>query len=225
LVIYKIFMDKKNKKSKEEQEKNEKAEDSELVEPTNKEPARNASPARQSDDSHSDGHSDAGGEKSEEPKKTAGGEPVESIVSKEEEYLNNWKRAMADFENYKKRQIESQKDLLRYSLEGITMQILPVLDNFHASTDHIPEDQKDNQWVVGIMHIQKQLEDLLKNNEIEEIQTKEGDEFDPKIHEAIKNDQKGEKDEPELKNKIEKVLQKGYKIGGKVIRPTRVVVE
>ena len=111
-----------------------------------KKPARNAS------------QGDAGGEKIKEAE---GGEPVESIVSKEEEYLNNWKRAVADFENYKKRQAESQKDLLRFSLEGIIMQILPVLDNFHASTDHIPEDQKSNAWVVGIMHIQKQLEDLL----------------------------------------------------------------
>lgn len=137
--------------------------------------------------------------------------------------LNGWKRCQADFENYKKRQAESQKDLLRYSLEGIIMQILPVLDNFHASTDHIPEDQKSNAWVVGIMHIQKQLEDLLKVNEIEEIEAKIGDEFNPAIHEAVADANLQNKSEST--NKISKVIQKGYKIGGKVIRPTRVVVE
>ena len=163
--------------------------------------------------------------KDKKNKEAEGGEPVESIVSKEEEYLNKWKRAVADFENYKKRQAESQKDLLRYSLEGIIMQILPVLDNFHASTDHIPEDQKSNAWVVGIMHIQKQLEDLLKLNEIEEIEAKVGDEFDPAIHEAVQKDTKETNKDTEETNKISKVLQKGYMIGGKVIRPARVVVE
>jgi molecular chaperone GrpE len=171
-------------------------------------------------------------ETQETEEKPAIDDPVESIVSKEEEYLNNWKRAVADFENYKKRQAESQKDLLRYSLEGIIMQILPVLDNFHASTDHIPEDQKSNAWVVGIMHIQKQLEDLLKNNEVEEIEAKIGDEFNPRLHEAIKVENKihpvksaeGGPDKPEF-NRVNKVIQKGYMIGGKVIRPTRVVVE
>lgn len=179
--------------------------------------------------------------KDKEEKKAEGGEPAEptngetenlpageeekpaEIVNKEEEYLNNWKRAIADFENYKKRQAESQKDLLRYSLEGIIMQILPVLDNFHASTDHIPEDQKSNAWVVGIMHIQKQLEDLLKTNEIEEIEAKIGDEFDPAIHEAIAD--ANQRMKSESTNKINKIIQKGYMIGGKVIRPTRVVVE
>ncbi len=140
--------------------------------------------------------------------------------------LDGWKRCLADFENYKKRQEESRKDLLRYSTEGIVMQIIPVLDNFQSATAHIPEDQKDGAWVVGIMHIQKQLENVLKENGVEEIDVKAGDNFDTKFHEAVHIKEcaacaQGKK----FENKISEIILKGYKIGERVIRPARVVVE
>lgn len=142
--------------------------------------------------------------------------------------MNGWKRCQADFENYKKRQAESQKDLIRYSTQNIILQILPVIDNFQMSIDHIPEDQKNGQWVQGIMYIQKQLENILTENGAEEINLKEGDDFDANFCEAVL-DKENEKDEDtkkeEYKNKIKKVILKGYKIGDKVIRPLRVVVE
>ena len=147
--------------------------------------------------------------------------------------LDGWKRSLAEFENYKKMQAESQKDRIRYATENIVMQIIPVIDNFQASTSHIPEDQKDNPWVTGIMYIQKQLENVLVENGIEEIDMKVGDNFDTKYCEAVSDgcchdeecqDKKcGEK--KKFKNKIKKVISKGYKIGDKVIRAARVIVE
>jgi len=138
--------------------------------------------------------------------------------------LDGWKRCQADFENHKKRQAESQKDMMKYLTEGIVMQVLPVLDNFRISTEHVPEDQKNSPWVVGIMHIQKQLTDVLKDNGVEEIETKAGDEFDPNIHEAVGNDERAEENKEEKKNKVAKVILHGYKMGGKVVRPVRVQV-
>lgn len=149
--------------------------------------------------------------------------------------LDGWKRCQADFENYKKRQETLQWELAKYSGLNLIMQILPVLDNFHASTDHIPADQKDNPWVVGIMYIQKQLEKILEDNGVKEIKTKAGDEFDPKIHEAIKDSQQptvegsgknkneggGKTNNREL---IERVALKGYKMEDRVIRAARVIV-
>lgn len=147
--------------------------------------------------------------------------------------LDGWKRSLAEFENYKKMQAESQKDRIRYATENIVMQIIPVIDNFQASTSHIPEDQKDNPWVTGIMYIQKQLENVLVENGIEEIDIKVGDNFDTKYCEAVSDgcchdeecqDKKcGEK--KKFKNKIKKVISRGYKIGDKVIRAARVIVE
>ncbi len=145
--------------------------------------------------------------------------------------LENWKRTQADFENYKKMQAESQKDLLKYATQNIILQIIPVLDNFQMSTAHIPEDQKDGGWVTGIMYIQKQLETVLTENGVEEIAPKVGDNFDPVFHEAIADKAcecdhcDCEKEKEKFKNKIKIVMMKGYKIGDKVIRAARVAVE
>jgi molecular chaperone GrpE (heat shock protein) len=100
--------------------------------------------------------------------------------------------------------------------------MLPILDNFHASTDHIPEEQKNGAWVVGIMHIQKQLETFLKDNGVEEIETKAGDKFSPDIHEAVHQEESGIKNQES--GKIVRVISKGHKIGNKVIRAVRVIV-
>lgn len=233
------------------------------------EPARNASPAR-SDAATSGEHSDAGeGGKNkenvladekvdapeEEAKKTTD-TPKEDHKKetrkffkragkhecREEEYLFGWKRCMADFENYKKRQQENQKSLGEYLKIDSTLQILPVIDNFRSATEHIPTEQKEAPWVVGIMYIQKQLEDILKENGVTEMDVKVGDEFDPNLHEAVSdsklparnashNDAGGRMEsestngDKELGNKIKKIVLKGYKLGEKVIRAARVVVE
>ncbi|PJA87530.1 MAG: nucleotide exchange factor GrpE [Candidatus Moranbacteria bacterium CG_4_9_14_3_um_filter_40_7] len=143
--------------------------------------------------------------------------------TKEEEYLEGWKRCQADFENYKKRQETLQWELAKYSGLNLIMQILPVLDNFYASTDHIPADQKENPWVIGIMYIQKQLEKILEDNGVKEIEAKTGDDFDPRIHEAVHNSQ--QEKEKEGRHKIAKVTLKGYWMEERIIRAARVIVE
>lgn len=151
---------------------------------------------------------------------------IEQLAKKAAENLDGWQRCQADFENYKKRSSESQKDLVKYATQSIILEILPVIDNFHASTDHIPAEQKDNSWVTGIMYIQKQLENIVTENGVEEIEVKVGGNFDPIYHEAIEDKECVDcKVDHKYKNKIKKVLTKGYKIGDRVIRAARVVVE
>lgn len=148
------------------------------------------------------------------------------LEKKSKEYLDGWKRCQADFENYKKTQAESQKDILRYASQNIILQILPVLDNFQASIAHIPADQKEGAWVQGIMYIQKQLEGVLLENGVDEIEAKPGSNFDPKFHEAVADKEcKKCKGEIEYENKIDRVISKGYKIGDRIIRPARVIVK
>ncbi len=65
---------------------------------------------------------------------------IDQLSKKALENLSGWQRCQADFENYKKRSAESQKDLVRYATQSIILEILPVIDNFHASTDHIPAE-------------------------------------------------------------------------------------
>lgn len=140
---------------------------------------------------------------------------------KAEEYLSDLKRVQADFENYKKRQAESQKELGGYLIEKLVLDIIPVLDNFRAATMHVPPEQKESPWVVGIQYIEKQLEDVVKQNGVEVIEAKVGDEFDPTIHEAVSH----ESEEESEKQVIAKVLQNGFRLGGKVIRPAKVSVK
>lgn len=143
--------------------------------------------------------------------------------------LDHWKRAVADFENYKKSKMNLERDMAGRAVEDFAYRLLPVVDNFHASTDHIPEDQKTSGWVQGIMYIQKQLEQVLGEMDVVEIETHVGDVFDPSLHEAVEHTDQSEsvKDQKESEKKediVEKILTRGYKRGERMIRPVRVVV-
>jgi len=130
--------------------------------------------------------------------------------------LDSWKRCQADFENYKKDQAKAREEFIRYSKMDIIEQILPVLDNFEASLAHVPEKNKENGWVEGIIYIKKQLEDVLRNNDILEIPVKIGDKFNPEIHEAVGGDGR--------KQKVAKIIQKGHRMNGRIIRAAKVEV-
>lgn len=136
--------------------------------------------------------------------------------------LNSWRRCLADFDNYKKRQSENQKEFTQYAAEGVIADMLPVLDNFHAATEHIPEGEADNPWVTGIMFIQQQMEKIFEESGVIKIKINIGDEFDPHMMETVKNDDVSELHEDA---KIIKIAQPGYMIGQKVLRPARVILE
>jgi molecular chaperone GrpE len=131
-----------------------------------------------------------------------------------ENHLDSWKRCQADFENFKKDQAKAREEFAKYAKMDVIEQILPVLDNFEASLAHVPEEKKSNGWVEGITHIKRQIEDVLKNNDVEEIAVKIGDKFSPALHEAAAGE--GER--------VKKVLRKGYKLNGRVVRAARVEV-
>lgn len=157
---------------------------------------------------------------------------------KSNEYLNDLKRLQAEFENYKRRQAANQKELGGYLIEKLVLDIVPVLDNFRAATEHVPEEAKDSPWVTGIQYIEKQLEKVLIDNGVTPIEAKEGDEFDPRLHEAVGavgtegsepvEERSVEGEVKEVENSVHfivKVVQKGYRLGEKVIRPARVIVK
>ncbi len=146
----------------------------------------------------------------------------------EQGYLTDLKRLQADFDNYKKRQEVQQKELGGYLIEKLVLDIIPVLDNFRSATMHVPPEQKDSPWVVGIQYIEKQLETVLVDNGVTPIDAEPGEAFDPNLHEAVGTEEGGEAEGSESVeekgHKIAKVLQKGYKVGAKVVRAARVNV-
>lgn len=136
------------------------------------------------------------------------------------ENLAGWQRAAADLENLKKRTSLEKEEYRKYCLEDAVLQILPVLDNFKLATNHVPEDQKDSSWLAGVMHIQKQLSDVIASWGVEEVEIKPGDEFNPEIADAIESVESAEFES----GRIVRVAQSAYQMNGKIIRHAKVVV-
>ena len=131
-----------------------------------------------------------------------------------------WQRTQADFDNYRKR-IESERQgwSAQVQLELIE-KLLPILDNFELAIAHVPQQEKSSNWIVGILHIQKQFENMLRDIGVEKIEIKIGDEFNPNLHEAI-----AAQPSPNLKhNQISKIVATGYRQEDKIIRPVKVEV-
>lgn len=151
---------------------------------------------------------------------------IVELGKKVEEYLDGWRRCQAEFENYRRVQGDAQRDLVKYATQNLILELIPVLDNFRSATEHVPEEQKESAWVTGIMHIRKQLEQVLESGGLEEIAVKEGDNFDPAVHEAVEDKECVHcQADKKYRNRIKRVAQGGYRMGERVIRPARVVVE
>lgn len=136
------------------------------------------------------------------------------------EYQEKWQRALADLENQRKRH-EADKPLWnRMATASLIEELLPVVDNFYRALEHIPEDQKADPWVSGIMYIQKNLLDVFEQRGLKEMEVKAGDQFDPSKHEAIGTAW----DENFAEDMIIEVSQRGYLLGEVVLRPARVIV-
>lgn len=133
-----------------------------------------------------------------------------------DEYLAGWQRAKADYENLQKETQAKLAVLTDHTKASLLTEIIPILDNFAKAIEHVPEDQQNQDWVVGVFHIKKQLEDFLNNNGLEKIDTI-GQDFDETLHEAVGNE-KGQE------GKILKEVSSGYKLNGKVIIPAKVIV-
>jgi molecular chaperone GrpE (heat shock protein) len=139
---------------------------------------------------------------------------------KERGYLSDLQRLQADFANYKRRQEESQKELRGFLVEKFLVDLLPVMDNFRMATGHVPAEAVESPWVTGITYIEKQLEKVLEENGVTTLTVQVGDTFDPALHEAVSQSEEAQSGE----QRVAQVLQNGYKIGERIVRPAKVVV-
>lgn len=138
-----------------------------------------------------------------------------------EENLAGWQRERADFENYRRRMEKRSLEFIKFANKELLLKILPILDSFGEALKHTPKGWEKTSWTQGIICIKKHLENILKAEGLEEIVIKRGDKFDPCVCEAI---EKRESQKERKECRIIGVLQKGYVLNGKVIRPARVKV-
>lgn len=137
----------------------------------------------------------------------------EAEAQDSEKYL----RLMAEFQNFKRRTAKEKTDIHAYANEKIIGDLLPVLDNFERAL--ATGGSEAESFVKGMELIFTQLKTALENAGLKEIEAL-GQEFDPNVHNAVMTEDSEEHDD----NHISKVLQKGYKLNDKVIRPSMVVV-
>ena len=141
---------------------------------------------------------------------------VDELQLEKEKYL----RLFAEFENYKKRTARERIELFSTASEEVMTSLLPILDDFDRASAEI-EKNKDDEIFKGIILIQNKFTDALKSKGLSLIEVKEGDEFSADDHEAVTQI---EAPSAKLKGKIIDVIEKGYKLGDKIIRYPKVVI-
>ena len=137
--------------------------------------------------------------------------------SAEEQESERYMRLMAEFQNFKRRAAKEKSDIHAFANERIVGDLLPVLDNFERALDTETDDFEG--YVKGMALIFEQLKTALEKAGLKEIEAL-GLEFDPNVHNAVMTDNTDEYEN----DRISKVLQKGYKLNDKVIRPSMVAV-
>jgi molecular chaperone GrpE len=129
-------------------------------------------------------------------------------------------RLFAEFENYKKRTTKERIELFKTAGQEVMVSLLPVLDDFdRAYTEISKTEEKD--LLKGVELIKNKLNNTLKSKGLEVVELKPGDDFNADIHEAITQIPAPSED---LKGKIVDILEKGYKLGDRVIRFPKVVI-
>ena len=131
-------------------------------------------------------------------------------------YLENWRRAEADFENYKRRVEQERAESAKFASMALILNILPVVDDLERAFKSIPEKLAHLTWTEGIRLIHRKLQATLEAQGVTEIQAL-GETFDPSIHEAVGQTAGKE-------GKVIEEAQKGYRLHGRVIRPSFVIV-
>ncbi|HYX75982.1 MAG TPA: nucleotide exchange factor GrpE [Gaiellaceae bacterium] len=143
-------------------------------------------------------------------------EQVAALEAERDERLNDLKRVAAEFDNYRKRVARDQESLVARAHERLVKELLPVLDDLERALA-AAENHEEAQLEEGVRLVHRELDDALRREGLAEIETV--GRFDPHVHEALLS-QPSDEDE----GTIIEVVQKGYLLGDRVVRPARVVV-
>ena len=135
---------------------------------------------------------------------------------KADDYLDSWKRAQADFQNYKRRAEQQRLEMGVYANSQLILELLPVLDDFERAVDSLTPKLAKLDWVHGIRLVESKLRKTLEAQGVTPIRAV-GEAFDPNLHEAVMH-VKGED------GKVVQELQKGYRLHDKILRPSKVTV-
>lgn len=143
---------------------------------------------------------------------------VEELTAELAELNAQYARAVADYQNLRRRSEESRHEQARHTLAAVIINYLPILDDLERALESVHEHEElaDHQWVEGVRMVERKFRSVLEAGGVREIEA-EGLPFDPQVHAAISY-------APGPKDQVVALAQRGYVVGDFVIRAASVVV-
>jgi len=139
------------------------------------------------------------------------------VTAERDEYLDLAQRVQAEYDNYRKRALRDQERLVAHAHERLVKELLPILDDLERALE-AAKRHEEAALVDGVKLVQKSLRKALEKEGLAEIETDGA--FDPHVHEAMLT-RPGEGAEP---GSVVEVVQRGYRVGDRVVRPAKVIV-
>ncbi|HEX4677741.1 MAG TPA: nucleotide exchange factor GrpE [Gaiellaceae bacterium] len=139
-----------------------------------------------------------------------------SVTKERDEYLDALQRLKAEFDNYRKRVARDQQELAARAHERLVKELVPILDDLERALEAVAQHE-EAQLEEGVRLVHRSLGDLLTREGLTEVET--AGKFDPHTQEALLSQPSDEEE-----GSVIQVLQKGYKLGDRVLRPARVVI-
>lgn len=146
-------------------------------------------------------------------------EELVNAKAERQEYLDGWQRCKADAINAKREALQDGERVAKRERESLIFELIPVLDSFDMAMGGPAWESVDSNWRSGVEHIRTQLLNVLSQNGVERF-GKNGEEFNPHLHEAAQNEENGTL----AAGHVLKVLRYGYKSGERILRPAQVIV-
>jgi molecular chaperone GrpE len=144
---------------------------------------------------------------------------LEECQAQSDNYLDQWRRAAAEFANYKKRAEREQAEATKYCNAALIARLLPTLDDMDRAFQNLPKELAGNPWVEGMALVHRKLHTIFEQEGVREIET-EGQTFDPALHEAVTH----EPSDTVPAGGIVGEVQKGYLLNDRVLKAAKVRV-
>jgi molecular chaperone GrpE len=149
----------------------------------------------------------------------AAGDDLAACAAERDQYLDHLQRLKAEFENFRKRVQRDTETLRLRAAEGVVESLLPVMDNMQRALD-AAERHEAGQLIQGVELVASQFRSVLSSHGLEELVVEPGTPFDPNLHEAVLTQKSDEVDE----GCVLRVLEHGYQLHGRLLRPAKVIV-
>lgn len=147
-------------------------------------------------------------------------EKLDEAQKESDKFKNEYLRAVADLENYRRRVIKEKEDLRKMAAATVIEGLLPVIDNLILGIDAANKNEGGSNMVAGFQMVLDQVKVLLEENGVSIIEPKVGGVFDPNEHDCVSHVPHGEVNEGD----VVETIRIGYKLNGRLLRPATVVV-